>query len=159
MMNEKILAAIEETLPQMQVDAIRKALTELDDLKETSKEQKQLLHDYTERDRSQRQRNQELEQQVADLTGKLNTVTTERNILKEQSIRAQVDALQGKLDAVNGTVDKFLKNTIYREKLQHQVADEYSTVQTTYLNGQQVAVPTPSTTHRQVEDTKTTETE
>lgn len=158
-MNEKILAAIEETLPEMQVTAIRKALIELESLRVEVAAVRAESDQYKKWWSEERQRAQKLETQYVEL-GELNVKIVASNVeLMAKDAEARVALAEGKLEATNSTVDKFLKNTIYREALQHQVSDEFTTVNTQYINGQQIAIPTPGKTHRGVTDVKERTTE
>lgn len=135
---DKVMKAVEESLPQMQVTAIRKALTELDTLRERNKDLESEMKRYREMYTEERERVSELQAEIINLQDENVRVKDENQRLFDKDVQNRVTVMQAQLSGVNETVDKFLKNTIYRETLQHQVVDEYPNIQYVYEGGQNV---------------------
>lgn len=131
----------EESLPAMQVKAIQNALQELEQLREDNKNGSRELKRYKE-DAAEHFNNWRDQSNRADQLQNANeTLLDENKKLKEEHTQDLVNVLQGKLEATNQTVDKFLKNTVYRESLQHQAIDESPNM--TYVTGANgMSVPT-----------------
>lgn len=158
-LNEKLLTAIEESLPQMQVDAIRTALNELDDLRDKEKSLNVELKANRELNADKSKRIDELMSEVNRLQADNTSLSADNKVMTERDIKNQVVVIQAELSGVKSTVDKFLKNTVYREELQHQVANTGTSISNQYVNGQTIPVPTPYTQHIPATDVKTTETD
>lgn len=159
-MDAKILKAIADSLPETQVKMIKDALIERDNLKSELadiKEEADRLRGWWKDSIAKLDRFAEQNDQLRAQVEKLTTLNTE---LMAKDIKNEIAVVKAELNGVNNTVDKFLRNTVYRESLQHQVADEYTSVQNVYQpNGQYQSVPTPSKTHRDVTDKRERTTE
>jgi uncharacterized coiled-coil DUF342 family protein len=138
---------------------IKNALIERDELRDEVKDLKEAAKNHREELRDVESEANKLRQTNSTLTKTVDTLVQQNSELTGKDVDRRVQVAEAELKGVTETVGKFLKNTIYREAKQHQVADEHTYVQTQYVNGQQVPVPTPAKTHRQVEDTteRTTE--
>lgn len=158
-MDSKILKAIADSLPETQVKIIKDALIERDDLKEQNQNLEADKKSYSKYWTDERDKNSKLEAENAKLTEQNEKLITSNLELMAKDIENRVAVLQAELKGVDNTVDKFLKNTIYRESLQHQVVDEMGGTTTQYVNGQHVAVPYTSKTSKPVTDTKERTTE
>lgn len=159
-MDSKILKAIADSLPETQVKIIKDALIERDELKAELKTAKDDLDRYQKYYYEESTKSQKLEVALAEKTEQAEKVIHSNMELMAKYNNAQVRLAEGKLEAVNNTVDKFLKNTIYREELQHQVVDEQRGSNMQYgMNGQQVPTPYVSKTNKEVTDRKERTTE
>lgn len=158
-MDDKILKAIAETLPETQVAMIKDALIERDKLREQVSSIQEESNQYKKWWHELGSENSKLKSQAAKNADIMTSLIEQNQVFMAKDVEARVVLAEGKLEAVNTTVDKFLKNTIYREAMQHQIADEYTSVDMQYVNGQPVPVPTPGKTHKQVTDNKERTTE
>jgi hypothetical protein len=159
-MDSKILKAIADSLPETQVKIIKDALIERDSLREELKAAKSTKDDYSKYWSDERTKNDKLEAELLVKTELCEKVVASNMELMAKDVEARVALAEGKLEAVNNTVDKFLKNTIYRESLQHQVVDEQRGSNMLYgNNGQQVPTPFVSKTNKEVVDRKERTTE
>lgn len=159
-MNDKILAAIEESLPQMQVTAIRKALMELEQLRAANKELESEKKSYSTMWHDERDTANSLNQELSKTKEQLEKVIASNVELMAKDVDARVKLAEGKLESVNTTVDKFLKNTIYRESLQHEIIEENRGSNYQYgPNGQQQLTPYTNKTAKPVTDKRERTTE
>jgi sRNA-binding carbon storage regulator CsrA len=159
-MDSKILKAIADSLPETQVKIIKDALIERDELKAELKTAKEDLERYQKYYYEESAKTDKLEVKNQELEALVEKTTQSNLELMAKDIQNQVAVLQAELTGVNNTVDKFLKNTIYREELQHQVVDENRGSTMQYNNtGQQVPTPYVSKTNNEVLDRKERTTE
>jgi hypothetical protein len=159
-MDSKILKAIADSLPETQVKIIKDALIERDELKAELKTAKEDLERYQKYYYEESAKTDKLEVKNQELEALVEKTTQSNLELMAKDIQNQVAVLQAELTGVNNTVDKFLKNTIYREELQHQVVDENRGSTMQYNNtGQQVPTPYVSKTNKEVIDRKERTTE
>lgn len=157
--NEKILEAIRETLPETQVGLIKEALVERDSLKKDNKALNKALEESEREYRALDQDYNDLRKEKDSVDSKIGRMRVQvkelQNTnaeLENREVRREADIARAELQGVQQTQQLFLKNTIVREAYQHQVENSGTSVQTHYVNGQQVAVPTPYSTHVPVTD-------
>lgn len=161
---KELLETIKATLPETQVGLIKNALVERDDLKErleqAEAENKQAREDF-DRLHDEKQTKErilsEVEKELETVVRNYNTLKADNNRLIAEDVRRQVEIAHAELRGVKDTQDAFLRNTVVRERLQHQVVDEHPNMQSTYVNGQNVwAQHGVNKTHRGVTDVKET---
>jgi chromosome segregation ATPase len=154
-LNKTILEAIEATLPTMQVQAIHTALGELDELREYKKTNERDLKEMRQTMSDQRSTVGQLNDQVKKLASTNSDLEAQLAIATQRVREGEVAVAQAELAAVDRTVDRFLRNTIFREETQRSlpVTNSGSTVQ--YVNGQQQPTPYTSTSMQKVTDSTT----
>jgi predicted nuclease with TOPRIM domain len=154
------IEAVRDHLPEVQISTLRNALNELDQLRDKSENQAAEIKVLEGNVKAYRAENSELEQSNGKLDDLNETLKTRNEELEKQAVKNEVEVIKSELKGVTETTDKFLKNTIYREKLQHQVTDEYPATAMDYQNGNSVnRVVGVNKTSRPVTDLKESETE
>lgn len=160
--SKEILDAVKATLPETQVGLIKEALQERGDLKEevegyrleAKENEKELQKAQKEVDRLGKLLKESGETEKG-LQEQVKILGNENKRLVEIDINRRAELAEGKLEAVRQTQEQFLKNTIVREKVQHQVIDEYPHTVTEYENGyNKTRNIGTSKTNRQVTDSK-----
>lgn len=158
-LTQEFIDAVRENLPEIQISTLRTALTELDELRDYKTDTQRSIKESSDEFRALRIRNDQMTRDLVALEATVEELRAKNDDLVATGIRNEVSIIQAKLEGVEATTDKFLKNTIYRESMQHQVADEFTSVSTQWVNGQSVPVPTPGKMHKQVTDLKETSAE
>lgn len=157
-MNEKLLEAISAALPEIQVKTIKEALVERDQLREEAKNLKTDLKEERADSQDLRREVTKLTAENSDLTEQIEKTIQSNIELMAKDVENRVTNAQGELAAVERTVDKFLKNTIYRETKQREVVDEQRGSSMQYgSDGRQVPTPYVNKTHKPVIETTETE--
>ena len=119
-----LLEAIEATLPSIQVKALKDSLNELDRLRVSTEEQELKIADLRDERQEVKSRLANSENKYSALKEELVKTQGERDHYQGEVRDAELAALRATVESINSTTDKFLKNTIYRESLQHQVVNE-----------------------------------
>lgn len=158
---KELLETIKQTLPETQVGLVKDALNERDELKEENKdlaaqvkEARQEVTDLRKMLEDADHENVELEKAAEFMKSKVASVEAINADLEKKDVERRAAEAEAELRGIKTTVDQFLRNTIVRETNQHHVANSYGGSQVQYVNGQQVAVPTSSTTNVPVTDVK-----
>lgn len=157
---DEIMEAVERALPALQVNALRDALNELEELRANV----QTL--ISERDKEHKRYQSELSTSNS-IAQKLDVAQTtiaklesERDTYKQQARDTELESMRAALSATTETTDKFLRNTIFREKLQRQVINEQPVFTTNYVNGYPQQTQTGTTkVHQPVTETRETQSE
>lgn len=163
-LTKELLATIKETLPETQVGLIKEALVERDELKAANKE----LQAQAETDAENYAKLAKKNLQFSDDINKLNianelykrerdNIKTENDTLKTKDVERRAAEAEAELRGVQTTQQLFLRNTIVRENIQHQVVDETPATISEFNNGYSTQkVVGVNKVHRGVTDVKQT---
>lgn len=133
--DNELLQAIEKALPAIQVNTLTSALNDYEKVKADNEVLATQLKSQTEEADRNLEKVRELDALVAKLEDELAKVAADRDAVTAEARDAELAGLRATVEAINATTDKFLKNTIYRETLQHHVLNEYPNIQTQYTPG------------------------
>lgn len=159
-MDKKLLEAISNALPEIQVKTIKEALIERDALRITVEALTKSLEATEKSKRELTTTTANMTDEIAGLKAQNEVLLASNMELVGKDIENCVQIAHAELAAVERTVGRFLKNTIYRESLQHQVVDETPNIQNSY-NGSAYTPVNVGTNkvNRPVTDVKTSESE
>lgn len=159
---KELMEMIRASLPETQVGLIKDALNDRDTLQKKVALQAVEIKQYEEDfGRVQAEASQEYhranaaEQKAEQLNLDIANLQKQLDEYKLKDIERRAELAEGKLAIVQETQQLFLKNTIVREQIQHQVVDEYPQLQTNYVNGQNVTTSVGTNkVHKGVTDVK-----
>jgi len=128
-MPKDLLTAIEGVLPAIQVKTLTDQLNELESLRKDKESLKSRLEYKSTELADTESTLATVRATVTELTNQLREAKTTIEALSIKERDAEIAGLRAALRATEETTNKFLKNTIYRESLQHTILQETPNIQ------------------------------